>query len=193
MLDRLQRELAGEDILWAGQPGPRASFLHALPVWLFAVPWSAFSFTWEGLALTAFFAERGRDSAATVMAYVFPLFGLPFVLVGLGMLGLPFFAQWRARRTVHVLTAKRLITAVLGRETLKVTSIDPASIVEMKRTEKRDGSGNLTLTMGAVQRLVPGGYGGHALPVRVDEERKETLWGVLEVRALEAALLRLKG
>ena len=49
------------------------------------------------------------------MGWVMALFGLPFVLVGLGMLLAPFAAFRSARRTVYVLTNKRFMTITEGR------------------------------------------------------------------------------
>ena len=52
-LERLMRsefEL-GEDLLWIGQPRPGRMMLRTLPVVLFAVPWTAFSVFWIGMAL----------------------------------------------------------------------------------------------------------------------------------------------
>ena len=147
-LTRLTREFAGERMLWAGQPSPRASFLKGLLSWWFAIPWTVFALAWEGIALGIFFAEGAArpDGVGGVMAWVFPIFGLPFVIIGIGML-VPFWAARKARRTVHVLTEKRLVTAVFGRE-LALTSLDPKRILSVAKLESPDGSGTLTLSLG---------------------------------------------
>lgn len=160
---RLTRELSGEKILWAGRPSPRAAFWKGIPIWLFAIPWTVFSLAWEGIALAAFFAggEQAPAGAGAVMVYVFPIFGLPFVLIGLGMMGAPFWQARKARRSVHILTDKRLVTAELG-NAMSIESIEPARIVALTRKEERDGSGTLTLSLGkfrdsdgdAVEKLV---------------------------------------
>ena len=40
---------------------------------------------------------------------LFPLFGLPFVMVGVGMLSSPFWLRRRAKRTCYALTDRRAI------------------------------------------------------------------------------------
>ena len=54
-------------------------------------------------------------SMGQTMGWVMALFGLPFVLIGLGMLLAPFAAFRTARRTVYVVTSKRLMTINEGR------------------------------------------------------------------------------
>ena len=51
-LDAIARdELApGEAVAWAAQPDARRAALGALAVWLFAVPWTAFSVFWTAMA-----------------------------------------------------------------------------------------------------------------------------------------------
>ena len=95
-----------------------------------------------------FLCDRpGPDGSIKVMSIVFPLFGLPFVLIGLGMMGAPFWAWWKARRTVFVLSDQRVATALAGR-TFNVASVDLAWIASVHRQEKRNGSGTLNHGMG---------------------------------------------
>ncbi|MCZ8376276.1 MAG: hypothetical protein O9342_12930 [Beijerinckiaceae bacterium] len=183
-LQRLTRELAGEPILWAGQPSPRLAFWRAALLWLFAVPWTAFSLAWEGIALAAFFsAEPGQrpEGVGAVLVWIFPLFGLPFVLIGLWMLAKPFLEARKARRIVHVLTETRLITAELG-PTLMVTSVPPSRIVEITRKDGPAGTGTLSLSLGQYRDT--------------DGDRLEKvihLPGVPEATQLDRELRRLMG
>lgn len=188
-LSQLSAELAGEEILWAGRPSERVTFRRAMPVWLIGVPWTAFAAGWEAMALSAYFAEKERESGgvADLFATIFPLFGVPFVLIGLFMLIAPFRAAWRARRMVHILTDRRLVSAVLGRESLKVTSVDPARILSTKRVQGADGAGNLTLAFSSAPVPMPTTV-GHGGPVMMLEEASETLWGVPQVAVLDALL-----
>ncbi|WP_284177712.1 hypothetical protein [Rhabdaerophilum sp. SD176] len=183
-LQRLTRELAGEPILWAGQPAPGLAFWRAALLWLFAVPWTAFSLAWEGIALAAFFsAEPGQrpEGVGAVLIWIFPLFGLPFVLIGLWMLAKPFLEARKARRTVHVLTEKRLITAELG-EAISLTSLPPSRIVEITRRAGPAGTGTLSLSLGQFRDN--------------DGDRVEKvihLLGVPDVEQLDRELRRLMG
>ena len=76
----------------------------------------------------------------------FPLFGVPFVLIGLGMLSSPFWCAGKALRTVYVLTDRRAILLDGGAwGGVTVRSILPGRMVDLRRTQYPDGSGNLIL------------------------------------------------
>ena len=68
----------GERLLWLGQPRSgirlRAQDAFLIP---FSLLWGGFAIFWELMALTA------TSKAPGPVAVVFPLFGLPFVFVGL--------------------------------------------------------------------------------------------------------------
>lgn len=148
MRDAVTRELQGERIIWAGRPSATRSFLASLPIWLFAIPWTAFSLGWEWVALGGWLSGKPSPSDThTIMGIVFPLFGVPFVVVGLGMMAMPFMAWRWARRTVHVIGDTRLVTITVGR-TLKVKTYQTASITRLERTERRNGSGTLKVILG---------------------------------------------
>jgi len=76
----------------------------ACPILLFAICWIASGLVWVAFAVSMLFAEgeQAPDGAGKAMRLVFPMFGLPFVIVGLVMVSSPFWAWWQARRTVHV-------------------------------------------------------------------------------------------
>ncbi|NJS14969.1 MAG: hypothetical protein HC788_10590 [Sphingopyxis sp.] len=83
----LERELGpDEDVLWhgwhLGQIDPRDFMIY-----VFAVPWTAFSIAWTGIAAMAI-AGSGEDGPGLI-GWAFPLFGLPFIAVGLWMLSRP--------------------------------------------------------------------------------------------------------
>ncbi len=146
---RVSAEFKDESILWAARPDAFRTFLKLTPIWLFAVPWTAFALGWEYVALAALLGEgQPPEGHIRILSWVFPLFGLPFVLVGLGMMSAPLWGWRRTRQTVHVLTDRRLATARHGRS-LDVTSIDIERIASMQRIEKRDGGGTLHLNMGS--------------------------------------------
>ncbi|MCX7324761.1 MAG: hypothetical protein NTZ14_10060 [Hyphomicrobiales bacterium] len=172
---QVSAEFTGETILWAGRPDAFKTFLMLTPIWLFAVPWTVFSVGWEYIALSAYFAEgkQALDGAGKVMGVVFPIFGLPFVLIGLGMMSGPFWGWSKGRRTVYVLTDQRLATVVAGRN-LNITSVDILRVSSVHRIEKPNGSGTLHLHMGSYRDS-----DGDLI------EKKVTIPGVPDVRELE--------
>jgi hypothetical protein len=76
---------------------------------------------------------------------VFPLFGLPFILIGLGMLSSPLWAYRRAKKTVYVITDRRAITFEGGWSSTTIRNYPPEKLTDIFRTEKRDGSGNVII------------------------------------------------
>ncbi|MBY0552465.1 MAG: hypothetical protein K2W95_34610 [Candidatus Obscuribacterales bacterium] len=100
----------GEKLLWVGQPevGREAS----LKMWFFipfAVIWTLFSSCWTGIAVLA--ARETRNPMSWLMA----LFGVPFVLIGLGMLSTPYFSREQELNTVYALTTDGAFRVTLGR------------------------------------------------------------------------------
>jgi hypothetical protein len=141
----LQRELRrGERVLWRGRPLARVAW-RALAIWLFAVPWTAFSLFWTAMA---FAGAQALDDGVGVLGYAFPLFGTPFIVVGLGMLSVPFVPLFTARRTLFAVTDQRLLRIYLGRR-LTTKSVEGGRIGEIERSERRDGSGGLKIVIGS--------------------------------------------
>jgi hypothetical protein len=176
------REFQGERILWTGRPRAGLAFRAALLIWLFAIPWTAFTMGWETMALSGWLSGKPAPSGANLMfGIVFPLFGLPFVLVGLGMMAAPFYAYWWAGRTAMVIGEKRLAMVTVGRR-LRVKSYRKETILRTERTERADGSGTLKVITGA-RRDSEGD--------RV--ESSETLYGIADVRAVERLLCEPPG
>lgn len=142
---RLGSELAaGERLLWSAQPRARHQ-LGAFGIWVFAIPWTVFALVWESFAIMPWFAAtRAPDAVAWGMGIAFPLFGLPFILVGLYMLLAPFRAIGTARRTIFAITDRRII-AVTGRAAHHVKSVPVTSIGPIDRTDHRSGYGRLSI------------------------------------------------
>jgi hypothetical protein len=147
----IQKELRpGETVSYAAQPDPVRAGLPAFLIWLFAIPWSAFSFSFFGVGLWMvydLFMGAGPQKNEQWFALLVPVFSLPFVAVGIGMLGAPFWVMSTARRTAFVITDHRIFSVGDGRS-VKIESCDPAHIQSLTRKERPDGSGTLKLTTG---------------------------------------------
>lgn len=131
---------AGEKVLWFAAAGLRAFMLGSIALVLFAIPWTGFAIFWVVMAWTG---TRQSELPGSIGTF-FPLFGIPFILVGLGMLTSPFWLARKAKRTCYILTERRAIVVeggILGGST--VTSFQPERLTAMRRTERKDGSGDL--------------------------------------------------
>jgi hypothetical protein len=145
--DAIRRELAeGERPVWSGQPLPGAFARSAIPLALFGVPFFGFAVFWTVMAAYGAWWGSGSPSGSSPPWFgaLFPLFGIPFLVIGAGMLLSPVLARRAARRTVYVLTDRRAIVLewkpFRGRA---VRSYTPERLTKMSRIERRDGSGNL--------------------------------------------------
>jgi len=128
---------AGERLLWKGRPRSgiklRGSDVFLIP---FSLLWGGFAIFWEASVLT-------HVPGNTPIALLFPLFGVPFVLLGLYLIFGRFLVDAKRReRTEYALTNQRAIiaTGVFGR---KIRSIDYRLIPDTTITEKSDMSGTI--------------------------------------------------
>jgi len=136
-----------EELLWVGRPRAGRMMLQTLPIVLFAIPWTAFSLFWIGMALSftvGFGEEADAPAPFRWFSLVFPLFGLPFLLIGLGMLSAPWWVRRKAKRTCYAVTDRRVIIREPGfSRGVTVRSYRGDELRGMVRTERSDGSGDL--------------------------------------------------
>ncbi|NJL59859.1 MAG: hypothetical protein HC887_09650 [Desulfobacteraceae bacterium] len=138
--DKVMHELeSGERVLWMAQPIPRYFTAASTGAFLFAIPWTAFAIFWicgaAGFRIPDF--SQGGFS-------LFPLFGVPFVLIGIAMLSSPVWSYRKAFKTVYVITDRRAITFDAG-WTTTIRSYPLDRLQNIYRIEKRDGSGDVVL------------------------------------------------
>lgn len=136
--------LPDERVLWQGQPlARRQGGLFA--IYLFAVPWTLFALFWEAMALSPWFSGKPvPDLLRFGIGIVFPVFGLPFVGIGLWMLAKPWKAMRAAGQSVVALTNRRLLRLSLA-GTRSCESVLLSQIGPMKRRSRADGVGDLSI------------------------------------------------
>ncbi|MCP5396189.1 MAG: hypothetical protein H6918_05560 [Sphingomonadaceae bacterium] len=140
----LERELeSGERVRWKGRGQPQGA-MTGFGMYLFAIPWTAFALFWTAMAWSA---TGAMDEQAGFLSYAFPLFGLPFIAVGIFMLATPFLAMFKARKTLFAVTSQRLLRITIT-GLLETESIPADRIGSMTRKESRDGSGSLSIAIG---------------------------------------------
>jgi len=129
---------SGERIIWLDQPIPGRMARSTLPIVLFGIPWTAFAIFWMAGA-----SGFKRPDFSHGFGF-FPLFGVPFVLIGFGMLSSPFWARRSSRRSIYVLTDKRAIV-IRGtwRGSITVRSFERERLTDLQRKQNADGSGDL--------------------------------------------------
>lgn len=141
--DLIREELLPEErILWADQPLSGKLFS---PADIFIIPFSLF---WLGFAIFwMVMASAGARTAPGSVGIIFPLFGLPFVLIGLYLVfGRFIYAHYRRKNTSYAVTDKRIII-MIKRVNKTVRSEKISSITTMDKYVRRDGSGTITFGM----------------------------------------------
>lgn len=138
----MQSLVSGEKVLWQGAPGRGIRFRRSdfllVPFGLF---FFIFSLFWETMAIG--FGDKGSNPP--LIATIFPLFGVPFILVGAYLvIGRFFWDAYSRKQSTYLLTSRRALieTAAFGRKVISVTLSDlPAVGLE----ERKDGSGSVVL------------------------------------------------
>lgn len=137
LIQRVQPQLqGGEGIRWISPANPRQALLGGFAIYLFAIPWTAFALFW--MAGAAGFKIPDFKNPTSL----FPLFGLPFLIIGLAMLASPLFLYKKAKSTFYIITDRRALIFEDG-VTVKIKSYGPAQLQNIERVQAPDGSGSL--------------------------------------------------
>ena len=190
----LESELAdGERIVWLRQPVPWLIWRGTLVLLIFAIPWTAFAVFWTVAAAGGIW-NRGA-APASWFHYVFPLWGLPFILVGLAMLSTPWLAARGARRTVYAITDRRAIVWMgKGWGKMEVQSFEPKRLLSLTRTARANGSGDLVFeqfreTHGSSTTTIRRGFMGLSDVRDAEDVLRETLLRAYDERTNRASRL----
>lgn len=96
--------LPGERLTWTGRPpaGVRLTGKDALFI-PFSLVWGGFALFWEAMVLS-------QALTNPEVPWIFPLFGVPFVVIGLYLIAGRFWADaWLRSRTLYALTDRRAL------------------------------------------------------------------------------------
>ncbi len=123
----------GERILWQGRSDGRIRWGDMVSVQtVFGVVFTAFAVFW--ITGAASMMSNSRMSSPGIFAF-FPLFGIPFVLVGLNMvIGRHLTDAWTRRNTHNTLTDRAAYVAskAWGRRRLERTGYDEMTMLELE-------------------------------------------------------------
>jgi len=136
----------GERLLWSGQPRSGIRF-RGQDVFLipFSILWGGFALFWEYMAVTL------APKASSPIGAAFPLFGLPFVAVGLYLIFGRFWVDAAGRaRTFYGVTTERVLI-VSGLFSQQTKSLQLRTLSDVSLTQRSDGSG--TITFGPTHRM----------------------------------------
>ena len=135
---KVDKELEiGESIRWIGQPIPRFFTASSIGSFLFAIPWTGF----------VIFCVLGASGASIFFA----MFGIPFLIVGFGMLSNPIWLWLSAKNTAYVITNKRAISITISfapfgnMSSTTIRNYPPSELKNIYRTERADGTGDVVM------------------------------------------------
>ena len=172
---KLRDELkAGEQLQWVGQPNPKAVRKSAMPLLLFFIPWTAFALFWT-VAATGF---QLPDLNRSIFYLLFPLFGLPFIGVGIWGLSMPWRMAKQAAHSAYAVTTQRVLMLTNTPKQFKSQSFYVHSLSDVSREQQPDGSGNIYFYNDAAQHNA--------------KRKKQGFYGIPDVQRVEALLLDLQ-
>jgi len=180
---RVRSELdQNEQLLWVGQPRPGRLARQALPLVLFGIPWTAFSLFWIAMASGMLFGANRPGGPFNAITIIFPVFGLPFVVIGLAMLSAPYWVRRKAKRTCYALTDRRAIVWEAGHfGSVEVRSYGPKDLTKIRRVQYPDGSGDLIF-----EEVIS--FGQTSRGARTTSTTRHGFLAIPDVRAIEELL-----
>ena len=133
--------LPNEKIEWTGQPDPSKHFtkqdIFLVP---FSLLWGGFAFCWEAGVLGPILKSGSHKDP---MDIIFPLFGLPFIIVGIYFIfGRFIYKAWRKRHTFYAITNLRIII-VTSTRSKEVSAIYLRDIPIINKMIGSDGVGSI--------------------------------------------------
>jgi hypothetical protein len=133
----------GEQLLWVGKPSPNRMLIPSILPFGFGVVWTTFAVNFIYQWNRGPNDVQGPGGLFGLQGILSNLFFVPFILIGTGALLTPIWFYLKAKRTVYCVTSGRILI-VQNRRSRKVESYGPPDIGPIERTERADGSGNLT-------------------------------------------------
>ena len=131
---------SGETIQWVGQPDPTKLVTSADKIMIpFSVIWCGFAIFWEVMSLVG--PISSQDAGPSL--WIFPLFGIPFVLIGLYMLFGRFIAKkYMRQRTYYAVTNQRVM-ALVELKKPRMNSLFLSALPTINVNSEGTGSGSL--------------------------------------------------
>lgn len=134
---RVKSELkSGEIIAWSGQPSTKKYMISGFECWPFFIIWTACSVFW--IVGTADFKMPDFSQDSNLL----PLFGIPFLIVGIVGLCTLLWLKLEARNIVYVITNQRAFS-IEGSGSYLIRSYSPFQLTDVTRKDYADGSGDL--------------------------------------------------
>jgi hypothetical protein len=135
--------LTGERIRWSGQPKQGIALSGADTFLIpFSLMWGGFAIFWNAMVWLAPLGSASDEGSAWFMR----LWGLPFLVIGLYLIGGRFLHDAQIRRKLYYAVTDERILVLRGS---KFTSLDISRLPRLELSEHRDGTGTLAFEAGS--------------------------------------------
>ena len=145
---RVESELSKDErLVWVGQPRPDLYARASGCLVVVGVFFTGFASLWLLITFGSGFLLVGAGGGmgfAGIPFFLFGMFGLLFLAIGVGLLTAPIWTRKLAKKAVYALTDRRAITwepSLFGQRTVR--SYNRAGLGRITRQENADGSGSL--------------------------------------------------
>jgi hypothetical protein len=140
-----------ERLLWSGRPVAGTGWREALPMVGFGLLFAAFAAFWVTMAFGITRSGNGISESDPIGFY-FPFFGVPFFLVGAGIVLKALWSVKSAAASVYALSNQR-IAVISGGRSKRVRSYNLLDLGDIERIERSGGAGDLLFRKEAVGRV----------------------------------------
>ena len=135
-----------ERLLWASKPSASRAFGRNVPMMFFGGCFTLFAMIWvmgaAGMGAIGSSIGGGFGGGFGLVPLLFPLFGVPFIVVGIYVMAQPFLARNKAASGACGLTDKRAII-IEGGMTRSVKSYGGRDLQQIERRDLADGSSDV--------------------------------------------------
>lgn len=129
--------VSGEKLIWVSRPDPTFSMSsNIVKAIVWGIPWTIF-FSWWTLSWVDFQFPKFES-----LSELTSLIGLPFLVMGLGMLASPYLIYSKHCKTIFVITNKRALLIIRNRNA-EQTSFYFSKMEGISTKIKSDGSGSI--------------------------------------------------
>jgi hypothetical protein len=129
----------GERILWTGQPKQGLAFSGRDALLIpFSLLWGRFAIFWNAAVWT--FPTTGQS-----IDWFMPLWGLPFLAVGLYLIFGRFIHDAAVRKRLFYAVTDERVLVLRGFNSAKLKSLDIRRLPKLELSEHRDGTGTIEL------------------------------------------------
>ena len=145
----------GEKLIWSGMPRQgilfRGSDIFMIP---FSLMWGGFAIFWEIGVLSI-------PKDAGPVGIIFPLFGIPFVLIGLYMIFGRFIVDSKTRSNSYYGVTDQRVIIKSGLFRKNVKSLNLRTLTDISLNEKKEGHGSITFGQ---ENPMASWFGGASFP-----------------------------